>query len=452
MGLPKTSAEIRQHPRMSRGELEDRLHTLRSLKRAPAETDEAEFQTILHELEVYQLELELQNRELRDSQRALEESRDRYVDLYEFAPVAYVTLDNIGTIKDINLTGTVLLGVERQFLLERNLSAWIEKDDLPGFREHLRRAGAESVLKTELRLRKRDGQVLPVELLSRSVPGADASAIRLAITDLSERKRAEQERSELLKREQAARLEAEAANKAKDEFLAVVSHELRTPLAALLMQAELLKRSTHLSPATLKKVGEGVDRATRQQSLLIEDLLDISRIETGKLSMDFRVLNLGDVIRAAIDPLIPLAEKKHIQITNHSVDEDVEIFGDSERLRQIVANVLTNSIKFNFQGGKVDISLDKTDKRACLRIKDSGIGIDPSFLPKLFERFSQAEEIMSRTNGGLGVGLALVKHLVERHGGTVHAFSEGKSKGATFTLFFPLAHKEDSAEAEQPQV
>jgi signal transduction histidine kinase/ActR/RegA family two-component response regulator len=244
-------------------------------------------------------------------------------------------------------------------------------------------------------------------------------------------------KDELLVREQAARSEAEAANRAKDEFLATLSHELRTPLNAMLGWVTLL-RSGQLDAASTEQALEIVDRNTRMQAQLIADILDVSRIITGKLSLELQPVVLVPVINESLESMRSAAQAKHIEI---EVDVDPAtgpVAGDASRLQQVVWNLLSNAIKFTPQGGHVKVTLKRSDTNAEIEVSDNGKGIEPRFLPHVFERFSQADAAITRMFGGLGLGLAIVRHLVELHGGRVFATSPGENQGATFTVQLPL--------------
>jgi signal transduction histidine kinase/DNA-binding response OmpR family regulator len=255
--------------------------------------------------------------------------------------------------------------------------------------------------------------------------------------EVTERKQAEEERAKLLVREQAARAEAEAANRTKDEFLATLSHELRTPLTAVLGWAHLL-RSGKLPEETAASALETIERNARAQSQLIDDLLDVSRIITGKLNLDARPVELGPIIQAAINSVRPSAEAKNIQLEMELDLTIGEVAGDGNRLQQVVWNLFSNAIKFTPDNGRVDVHLRRVNSHVEIVVSDTGQGISAEFLPHVFDRFRQADGTTTRTHGGLGLGLAIVRHLVELHGGTVRADSPGAGQGATFTVNLPL--------------
>ena len=257
------------------------------------------------------------------------------------------------------------------------------------------------------------------------------------VSDITVRKRAEEERLQLLGREQAARAEAEAANRLKDEFLATVSHELRTPLNAMLGWARLLRAGT-LDQATTDRALEAIERNAKSQSQLIEDLLDVSRIISGKLLLDFRPLELVTIIKAAVEIVSSSADAKSIRIESVLDPGAGPVSGDSVRLQQVVWNLLSNAVKFTPTGGRIEVRLDRVGSSARITVSDSGRGIGANFLPYVFDRFRQADGTYTRGHGGLGLGLAIVRHLVEMHGGTVSAHSRGEGQGATFTVELPL--------------
>jgi PAS domain S-box-containing protein len=246
------------------------------------------------------------------------------------------------------------------------------------------------------------------------------------------------ENARLYKASQEARQAAEAANRAKDEFLATLSHELRTPLSPILGWVRLL-RSGDLDEAASARGLEVIERNVRAQTQLIEDLLDVSRIITGKLRLEVRPMDLVAVVEAGIDAVRPAAEAKGIRIEARLDPMASAMVGDPDRLQQVVWNLVSNAVKFTPKDGRVEVELTRVDTHARIRVRDSGKGIQPTFLPHVFDRLRQADSTSTRAHGGLGIGLAIVRHLVELHGGTVGAESEGEGKGATFTVELPIS-------------
>ncbi|MEG3845114.1 PAS domain-containing protein, partial [Microcoleus sp. herbarium14] len=258
-------------------------------------------------------------------------------------------------------------------------------------------------------------------------PIGDTQMILLAIEDITEQKQLETERS-LLIQEQSARAAAEGANRAKDEFLSVLSHELRTPLNAMIGWAQLLR----LRKFDAAKIDEGlrtIERSAKAQNQLIDDILDVSRITTGKFRLNRYLIELNPLVQNAIGVVRLSAEAKHIQLESSLTPLTVKVLGDPSRLQQALWNLLSNAIKFTPAGGRVDIALDCIDGMAQIQISDTGKGIHPDFLPHVFDRFRQADSSYTRKDSGLGLGLSIVRHLVELHGGTVDAESSGEGQG-----------------------
>ncbi len=250
-------------------------------------------------------------------------------------------------------------------------------------------------------------------------------------------RRLEEVRNQLLLDEQRARSDAEAANRVKDEFLATLSHELRTPLTSMLGWACLL-RGTPVDGALLDKGLEAIERNARVQTQLIDDLLDVSRIVSGKLHLDVRPVDLSSVIEAAITVVRPAADAKSIQLVSMYEPAIGVISGDSARLQQILWNLLSNAVKFTPEGGRIEVRLEQLNTHTRITVSDTGQGISPEFLPRVFDRFRQADSSSTRDYRGLGLGLAIVRHLVELHGGTVQAESKGAGQGASFSVTFPI--------------
>jgi PAS domain S-box-containing protein len=262
----------------------------------------------------------------------------------------------------------------------------------------------------------------------------------LVAVDITERKRAEQERELLLVKEQAARAEAERANRLKDEFLAILSHELRSPLNPILGWVKLMQARNFDAAKTTEALAT-IERNAKLQTQLIDDLLDIAKLLRGKLSMNVAPVNLVFVIEAALDTVRAAAIAKSLLL--HPVLRQIgQVYGDATRLQQVVWNLLSNAIKFTPNNGRIDIRLERVGNQAQITVSDTGKGIKPEFLPHIFESFRQEDASTSRKYGGLGLGLAIVRHLVEAHGGTISADSKGEGQGATFTVRLPLVDTE----------
>ncbi|MEH2132671.1 MAG: ATP-binding protein [Nostoc sp.] len=300
-----------------------------------------------------------------------------------------------------------------------------------------------SAFRLEYRLQRKDGEYRFCLDAANPWFGVDGQFKGYigSVIDITERKVAEAERHRLLELEQAARTEAERANRIKDEFLAVLSHELRSPLNPILGWARLLQ-TREFDAAALKKAIATIERNAKLQAQLIEDLLDVSRILQGKLNLKMFPVNLVFVIEGGLETVRLAAEAKNIQIQTMLDASFGQVLGDSGRLQQVFWNLLSNAVKFTPEGGKIDIQLERVDTQAQITVSDTGKGISPDFLPYVFEYFRQADGTTTRKFGGLGLGLAIVRHLLELHGGTISAESLGEGQGAIFRVRLPLIKKD----------
>ena len=283
----------------------------------------------------------------------------------------------------------------------------------------------------------KDGREIWVE--AQSIVVSDESGpigMRGVTMDITAAVKAEEERARLLERESRAREQAEEASRLKEEFLATVSHELRTPLNAVVGWSRLLRMGQLDSEGAAHAV-DVIERNAAAQRQIIEDLLDVSRIVTGKLRINTQPVDVLLIIHAAIDAVRPAAEAKQIDIRIHAGAPDSIVRADSERLQQVLWNLLANAVKFTPSGGVVDVHLERHESLAEIRIEDSGPGVPPEFLPRIFDRFSQADGSSTRKHGGLGLGLAIVRHLVELHGGTVSASNRTDGTGAVLSVCLP---------------
>lgn len=318
-----------------------------------------------------------------------------------------------------------------------------EPDRAAGLPAHeMRVAAAQGHYRGERLRRRKDGSTFDAEVVLTALRGPDDRLLGfLKLTqDITVRKRLEHEREAMLRDAQAARAEAERANHTKDEFLATISHELRTPLSAILGWAHVLERGV-LDPDTVRHGLAAISRNARIQVQLIEDLLDMNRIESGQLRLELQRTDLGGVVATAIDSALPAATAKGVTLKLEMGSPTAPVMGDPARLQQVVGNLLSNAIKFTSAGGQVKVTLTQADGGARVTVADTGQGIEPEFLHRLFQRFQQQDATTTRRHGGLGIGLAIVRHLVGLHGGSVQATSEGTGHGATFTVLLPtLAH------------
>ena len=270
----------------------------------------------------------------------------------------------------------------------------------------------------------------------------DATVLMATVRSLLRVRRAEVALAAALENERNARQIAEEANRAKDDFIATLSHELRTPLNALMGWIWQLRHSS-LSAAAKERALDSLERNARMQAQLINDLLDVSRNSKGKLQIELRLVDLQDVVAAATDATRELALQRHVQLESQT--ESVTVVGDPGRLQQIVNNLLTNALQFTEADGHVRVAVKQHEDDAVLTVQDSGAGIDPALLPHIFDPFRQGEGVLSRRHGGLGLGLAVVRQLVDLHGGSIEAASGGLGSGSTFTIRIPV---ERAAEAD----
>jgi PAS domain S-box-containing protein len=349
------------------------------------------------------------------------------------------TLD--GNIVSWNTGAERLFGYRADEVIGRSITVLIPADRLHEETEILSRIrrGERVEHFQSLRVRK-DGSPVDVSLTISPVRDAGGTIIGASkiARDISSRRREEKEREELLTREQQARAEAESANRAKDDFLATLSHELRTPLNAILGWTHVLDRTRH-DPRMVERAIETITRNARQQALLIDDLLDLTRIMGGRLRLNTRPVDLVAILAAALETARPAADAKQIVLRTEFDPTVGTVNGDPERLQQVFWNLLSNAVKFTPRLGRVEVRLERTRSRAVVKVVDNGIGIRSDVMPFIFDRFRQADSSIARAHGGLGLGLAIVRQLVELHGGTVEATSPGEGQGSTFTVSLPVA-------------
>jgi signal transduction histidine kinase/CheY-like chemotaxis protein len=286
---------------------------------------------------------------------------------------------------------------------------------------------------------KKDGSVATFEW---QIAKESISGVRILVaTDITQNLRAEEAREGLLASERAARTEAERSNRLKEEFLATLSHELRNPLNAILGWATVLSRKPDLPESVLHGL-QAIERNSRFQAQMISDLLDHASISFGKLRLTTETIDPYPPIRAALEVISGSAQVAGVRINASFDEESLRIEADPARLQQVVWNLLSNAVKFSARGGEVSLEVGRNGECLQLIVTDRGRGIEPEFLPRIFDRFSQQDATTTRSHGGLGLGLAIVKQLAELHGGSIHAFSSGKGTGAKFTVKIPLTHND----------
>jgi PAS domain S-box-containing protein len=382
--------------------------------------------------------------ERKRAEQRLRESEERFAKAFEASPLALtITSLKTGRLLEVNETFTRLSGYARDEAVGRTtveLGLWAEPEDREAELSSLARHGR--VRENVYRFRMRDGSEMIGLLSAEQIEIGGQPCALSVIEDITEQRRGEAERERLLEREQALRAKAEEANRLKDEFLATVSHELRTPLTAIMGWAHMLEDGS-LDAAMTRHAVKVIRRNAEQQRQIVEDVLDVSRIVAGKLRVESERVELALVVRAALDTIAPAAEAKSIRL-HSALDPSALVTGDPARLQQVVWNLLSNAVKFTPSGGEVRVSASRLLTHVRIEVSDTGQGVAPEFLPHVFDRFRQADSSTTREHGGLGLGLSVVRHLVEAHGGSVHAYSAGEGQGATFTVDLPLP-----VEAEQ---
>ena len=385
-------------------------------------------QQVFHDLRVHQIELEMQNEELRRIQAEVEASRERYFDLYDLAPVGYFTLSEQGMILEANLAAAKLLGRERGTLVQRPLSRFILPEDQDIYYKHRKQlfeTGTPQVC--ELRFKKKKCDPFWARLEASLAQGTDGSPVsRAVMSDVTERKRAE----EAIRQAQEV---AEAANRAKDQFISVLSHELRTPLAPLLALAGALQAQQDL-PEHLRSDMELIQRNVEMEAALIDDLMDVTKISRGKIILQHEIVDVHDCLQTALEMCRGTIEIKRLEMQREFQAAQHHVWADPARLRQVFWNLLSNAVKFIPDEGRITLRTRNVGDRLQLEIIDTGIGIDPEVMPRIFNVFEQGEQNRIRRFGGLGLGLNIARAVVELHQGRLTAFSEGRNKGATFTV------------------
>ena len=377
------------------------------------------------------------------AEEALRESEDRYRDLVENSHELMCTHDLEGRIISVNPWAAQVLGYKPEVLIGLNIRAGLVPEYRDEFDNYIRTIKAEGFARGVMQVRTATGKTRFWEYYNTlRTHGVETPIVRGMAHDVTERRQA-------LAREKEARKEAEAANRLKDEFLSTLSHELRTPLTAVLGWSNLLLRGD-VDPDKQQHAIETIARNAKSQAQLIDELLEVSRIITGKLRLDFSPCELQGVIEAAAESMRPTAEAKDVRLQVLLESHTGRVFGDPARLQQVVWNLLSNAVKFTPSGGFVQVSFQRIKSHVEITITDSGEGIKAEFLPHVFDRFRQADGSTTRTYGGLGLGLAIVRHLVELHGGVVRAESAGEGQGATFRVRLPLmlTHDQRSSRAD----
>ena len=408
----------------------------------------AETQRLVHELQVHQIELEMQNEALQKARAEAEAGLKRYSDLYDFAPVGYLTLDSDGAIQKANLTAARLLGVERSRLVGARFGVFVALECRPTFNallEQVIRSQAQQICDVAISCEDGTSRWVHVEAVA-----SDDGHFAVVFSDVTERKRIEkiQQEGEERLREAGEALREVDCN--KNQFLAVLSHELRNPLAPITNCLYILDHAPAGSEQA-RRAQVVIGRQVGQLARLVDDLLDVTRISRNKLTLQRKRLDLNQLVRQTLaDHRIQFA-KNEVRVEHFPASQPVFVEGDQNRLAQVVGNLLQNAAKFTGPGGRMRVSVatDNATKGAgaVVRIADTGIGMTPEMLARLFQPFAQADATLDRSKGGLGLGLALAKGLVELHGGTITAHSAGVGQGAEFAMRLPLAAEEVASES-----
>ena len=385
----------------------------------------------------------------RRRRHAHDEPDGRFRAAADHAPVLIFTTGVTGLVDYVNGRSLEFTGLTPEELAGHGWVQAVHPADRAGALESLRAGvSARRPYEQEVRLRRRDGEYrwMLHSGAPRYLPGGEFAGLVCSSLDITERKSAEEDRVRLLAAAEQARAQAEAANRTKDEFLATLSHELRTPLNAIVGWVHLL-RGGQLDEPTTRRALETIDRNAKIQTQLIADILDVSRIVSGKLRVQMRPLELAPIVEAAVDTVRLAAEAKAIHLAVAVDPLAGPVLGDADRLQQVVWNLLSNAIKFTADAGAVQVSLRRAGAQAALRVADNGAGIAPEFLPFVFDRFRQADASSTRAQGGLGLGLAIARHLALLHGGSLSAESPGSGHGAVFTLCLPIVEAAQRPEA-----
>lgn len=368
--------------------------------------------------------------------------------MFNLAPAAIAILDEKFRYESVNPAYCALTGYSADELIGRSGEIFLSPESRGLDAASAAHLQAGNRWTRQLRFMRKDGIVAEMEW---QIAKENISGVRILVaTDVTHKLRAEEALESLLASERAARTEAERSNRLKEEFLATLSHELRNPLNAILGWATLLSRKPDL-PAPVMHGLQAIERNSRFQAQMISDLLDYAGITFGKMRLIAETIDPFPVIRAALDVVSGPAEAAGVEIRASFGDGPLRIEGDAVRLQQIVWNLLSNAVKFSTKGGIVSLDARCSGDCLALVVTDEGRGIEPQFLPRIFERFSQQDATTTRSHGGLGLGLAIVKQLAELHGGSIHAFSAGKGTGAKFTVRIPLSHSEASPAPSESQ-
>lgn len=385
---------------------------------------------LIHELEVHQAELEAQNQQLREAQGMLEESRARYADLYDFAPVGYCTFDLAGRVSEINLTGAEMLGKRRAHVIGKPFALYLPESDRAAFRTHMSRrlTSPQGAAVVELTLVSPRRQAIVIQMVSTVAVDQAGTAVgcRSAFTDITEQKRAEQA--------------LQLAVHMREEFLAIVSHDLRNPLNTIVLGSEILKGCPTLDAESLGQV-DRICHATTRMTRMLSDLLDLSSMDAGHLSMERNLESVDALLSAAVESARAAAAAKSIRLETGLPAPSLVAYCDRDRILQVLMNLVGNAIKFSRAGGEVRIETRRTGEQTEFAVRDSGTGMSKSQLDRIFDPYWQAPKT---ANQGTGLGLSIARGIVEFHGGRIWADSV-LDRGSCFFFTLPCAPDEEPA-------
>jgi len=400
-----------------------------------------------------------QEREARAAAERLSRAKDEFLEergrlaaIVDTSDDAIVSKSLEGVIKSWNRGAERIFGWTAEEAIGRHITLIIPRDRFAEEDDVLARIRRGELIDHFETIRvTKDGRHVDISLTVSPIKDPDGRIIGASkiARDVTERRRLEDEREQLLVRERQAREEAEAASRTKDELLAIVSHELRTPLNSILGYARMLRRGD-LEEAERPRALDVIIRSAAAQSRMVEDLLDLSRIVSGRMALTFEKCSVSALVSEALDAVHPAAQTKGITVSTVYDPDAGEISCAPDRLRQVIWNLAMNAIKFTPAGGRVEVAVRQVDGDVRIVVADNGVGISAGLLPYIFEPFRQEDSSTTRAHGGLGLGLALVKHIVELHGGSVYAESPGKGEGATFTVSLPAGSRHHAPPAHQP--
>ena len=417
-------------------------------KEEAAASGEADVRRLVHELEVHQVELEMQNEELQAARAELEAGLAGYTDLYDFAPVGYVTLDRDGTILQANLTVTRFLGRERSRLVGARLGFFVSTEHVLAFNVFLKKvfeSQGKEACEVALTTQESTSFWVHIEATASNERKLECRAV---LVDISERRGIEAAREESERHYHEAAEALREADRNRTQFLAMLSHELRNPLAPIKNSLYILDRAV-AGGDQAKRAQAVIARQVEQFSRIIDDLLDTTRILSGKVQLKLKLLDLNEVVRQTVEDHRSVFEQNGVHLEASLAARPVVVKADWARMAQVVGNLLTNAAKFTERGGNTRVSVGRDGMGGAeVHVADTGMGMSPEILGRLFEPFTQADRTLDRSRGGIGLGLALVKGFVELHRGEVSAHSAGPGQGAELIVRLPLDIVQDVAKTE----